>query len=428
MSPSRHHALPRRIVAGFGWLVWWLAGVAVSAPPGGLPEAAPESVGISASHLAEASTLLQTAVNEGLIAGAVAGVARNGRRVFLEAVGFLDLEQQVPMTTDAIFQIRSMSKPLTAVAALQLVEQGRLQLTEPVADYLPRFGRMFVLLDPEQPFLSAERRASRQMTIEDLLLNTAGLSHRDSVLYTQRQVRSRSESLQQMVDRMAAVPLIGDPGAQWVYSESISVLGRIIEVVSEQPLDEYLADHVLGPLEMSDTGFFVPPAGVNRIARTYNRTDSGLTPEPEMEIPITQRPPLIEGAIGIVSTVPDYLRFLQALLNGGELDGQRILSEAQVREMTRNHLPPELLPIAMSPGRPMEDRGWGYGLAVVIDADKSAFGVNKGEFGWNGSLGTYAWADPTTGTVTVLMLQIQPAGAGGLPGWFKDLIHASIIH
>lgn len=400
----------------------------LAAPPGGLPKADPLALGINPDNLDQVTELLHRHVENGLIAGAVAGVARHGQLVYLESIGWQDVEQQLPMQTASIFQIRSMSKPLTAVAALQLVEQGRLSLSDPVSRYIPRFGYMFVYINPDEPFLSAQRKPEREITVRDLLLNTAGLSHRNSVLYRQRGVRSRADSLEQLVDKVAGVPLIGDPGEQWVYSISMTVLGRVIEVVTGQELDDYFAEHVFEPLEMSDTGFFVPQEKVGQLARPYQAPTEGQTLSriAQMDIPITEDPPLLEGAAGLVSTVPDYLRFLQALLNSGELDGVRVLQAETVQEMTRNQVDAALFPFGTDPARPMLDRGWGYGLSVVVDASKSTFGVNDGEFGWNGSLGTFSWADPRTGTVAILMLQMQPAGAYGLSGQFKDLVYHSI--
>ena len=167
---------------------------------------------------------------------------------------------------------------------------------------------------------------------------------------------------------------------------------------------------------------------VDRLARIYQvpRGDAPLTQVPEMEVPITVNPPLLEGAAGIVSTVPDYLRFLQAFLNKGELDGARVLSADGVAQMTRNHIPDSALPIGLSPQNPMLDRGWGYGFSVVIDKTASAFGVNNGEFGWNGSLGTFSWADPETGTIAVLMVQVVPSGAYNLSGIFKAMVYQTI--
>jgi len=401
---------------------------ASAAPPGGLPAADPQSAGVDPVKLLQITELLQQHVDDGLIAGAVAGVSRHGNVVYLESVGWQDIEQQQSMQDGSIFQIRSMSKPVTAVAALQLIEQGRLSLDDPVSQYIPRYGYMFVLINPDEPFLSAERKPDREMTIRDLLLNTAGLSHRTSVLYRQRGVRSRADSLEQLANKVAGVPLIGDPGEQWVYSISITVLGRVIEIVSGQPLDDYLEEHIFGPLEMADSGFYVPEDKIARLARPYQvpTEDQPLTRIEEMEIPITQDPPLLEGAAGMVSSVPDYLRFLQALLNHGELDGNRILQEATVQEMTRNQVDEALFPFGTNPARPMLDRGWGYGLAVVIDESKSDIGVNNGEFGWNGSLGTFSWADPETGTVAILMMQVQPSNAYDLSGKFKNLVYDSI--
>lgn len=237
-------------------------------------------------------------------------------------------------------------------------------------------------------------------------------------------MRSRADTLEQFVEKVAAVPLVGDPGTVWVYSESTTVLGRVIEIVTGQPFDTYLQEHILGPLQMVDTAFFVPPDKVERLARIYQvpRDGGPLRRQPEMDVPITQDPPLKEGSAGLVSTVPDYLRLLQMFLNGGELDGVRVLSSDGVSEMTRNHIAPALLPIGMSPQSRILDRGWGYGYMVVIDAAKSPFSVNNGEFGWVGSLGTFAWADPETDTIAVLMLQIEPAGAHALGDKFKAIV------
>jgi len=180
---------------------------------------------------------------------------------------------------------------------------------------------------------------------------------------------------------------------------------------------------------MEDTAFYVSAAKAQRLARAYRVSpeDRSLSMLPPMAIPITQDPPLLEGAAGIVSTVPDYLRFLQALLNGGELEGQRILEQATVETMTRNHISAALMPFGTNPNNPMLDRGWGYGMAVVVDASKSSYGTNNGEFGWSGSLGTFSWADPVSGTSVVIMLQVQPAGAYAIAEKFKAMVYQSMI-
>ena len=401
----------------------------LAAPPTGLERGMPDDLGFSSQRLALVHEMLLQHVEDGRVAGLVAGVARHGEVVYLESMGWNNIEQENPMLEDSIFQIRSMSKPITAVAAMQLIEQGKMNLQDPVSKFIPSFGNARVFIDPDAADFSETRASTQEMTIEDLLLNTAGLSHRFGALYRQNEVRSRGDSLEQLVEKVAAVPLLSDPGEQWVYSISITVLGRIIEIVSGQNFDDYLNKQVLGPLQMDDTAFYVSAAKAQRLARAYRVSpeDRSLSMLPPMAIPITQDPPLLEGAAGIVSTVPDYLRFLQALLNGGELEGQRILEQATVETMTRNHISAALMPFGTNPNNPMLDRGWGYGMAVVVDATKSSYGTNNGEFGWNGSLGTFSWADPVSGTSVVIMLQVQPAGAYAIAEKFKAMVYQSMI-
>lgn len=410
-------------------LLWILMLHTASLAASGMERGSPEQLGFSSQRLALVHEMLGQHVDDGRVAGLVAGVARHGKIVYLESMGWNDIGQENAMVENSIFQIRSMSKPITAVAAMQLVEQGKMRLDDPVSKFIPSYGEMQVFLDPAVADLTQTRRSEREMTIEHLLLNTAGLSHRFGALYRQNKVRSREDSLEELVEKVAEIPLIGEPGEQWVYSISLTVLGRVIEIVSGQKFDEYLNEHVYGPLEMSDTAFFVSSGKTERLARAYRISpeDKSLSLLPQMDIPITQDPPLLEGAAGIVSSVPDYLRFLQALLNGGELDGERILQAATVQAMTQNHIPKALMPFGTNPSSPMLDRGWGYGMAVVVDAQKSAYGSNNGEFGWSGSLGTFSWADPASGTSVVIMLQIQPAAAYNIASKFKAMVYQSMI-
>lgn len=391
-----------------------------------LPRAEPEALGFSPARLALITETLKHYVDAGHVPGVVAGIARHGSIVYLESLGWQDVEHQRVMRSDAMFEIRSMSKPIVSLAVMQLIERGQLQLDDPVARYIPSFGDLAVFEDPAD-YHGPTRPASRDITIADLLLHTGGLSHRNGALYTSRAVRSRADTLAQLVEKVAQVPLIADPGSVWNYSISTTVLGRVVEIVSGQALDDYLQASILTPLNMTDTGFFIPPDKHERRVHIYRLAADGMQREPDMAIPITQDPPLLEGAAGMVSTVPDYLRFLQAFMNGGELDGQRLLSEAGVELLTTNQLPEEVLPIALNPQNPMRDLAWGYGFSVVIDEAQSGFARNNGEFGWNGSLGTFSWADPTTGTVAVLMLQIQPSGAYNLSALFKSLVSQAIL-
>ena len=406
-----------------------LSTASLAAPDSVLERGTPEDLGFSAQRLALVHEMLAQHVEDGRVAGLVAGVARHGKVVYLESMGWNQIEQGNSMLENSLFQIRSMSKPITAVAAMQLVEQGKMKLGDPVSKYIPSFAEMQVFLDPVAADFTQTRASEREMTIEDLLLNTAGLSHRFGVLYRQNEVRSRGDTLEELVEKVAAVPLVGDPGEQWVYSISLTVLGRVIELVSGQEFDDYLDEHVYGPLEMTDTAFYVPEEKAERLARAYrvSSADRSLSLLPQMAIPITEDPQLLEGAAGIVSSVPDYLRFLQALLNGGELDGERILQTGTVESMTQNQVPEALMPFGSNPNNPMLDRGWGYGMAVVVDETMSAYGTNNGEFGWSGSLGTFSWADPVSGTSAVIMLQIQPSGAYNIASKFKAMVHQSMI-
>jgi CubicO group peptidase (beta-lactamase class C family) len=390
-----------------------------------LPRAEPETLGFVPARLALITDTLQHYVDAGHIPGLVAGIARHGRIVYLESLGWQDVEQQIPMRSDAMFQIRSMSKPVVSLAVMQLIESGQLGLDDPVSRYIPAFADMRVLADATGSDATT-RPASRQMTVSDLLLHTSGLSHRTSALYVSRGVRSRDEPLSQLVEKVAQVPLIADPGTLWSYSISTTILGHVVEIVSGLPLDDYLQASILEPLNMPDTGFHIPADKLTQRVHIYRLGADGMQREPDMDIPITRAPPLLEGAAGLVSTVPDYLRFLQAFMNHGELDGQRILTETGVELMTQNQLPDAVLPIALNPQRPMRDLGWGYGFSVVIDEAESGFARNNGEFGWNGSLGTFSWADPQTGLVAVLMMQIQPSGAYNLSALFKSLVSQSI--
>lgn len=392
----------------------------------GLPRVEPEQAGMSSARLALLDSTLKHYVDNGHVPGFVAGIARHGKLVYLQSAGWQDIEAQQPMQDNAMFQIRSMSKPIASLAVMQLIGQGRLNLTDKVSQYIPSFADMEVFDDPTD-FNSTTHKPQREITIEDLLLHISGLSHRDRPLYQSRQVRSRADTLAQLVEKVAAVPLIAEPGTLWNYSISTTVLGRIVEIVSGQDFDDYLQAQVLTPLNMPDTGFYVEPDKLTQLTQVYRISEGVLLREPQMDVPITADPPLKEGAAGMVSTVPDYLRFLQAMLNGGELDGSRVLNPELVRLMLTDQLPAAVLPISLNPPAAMADLGWGYGFSVVIDGSKSGFMRNTGEFGWNGSLGTFSWADPQTGISAVLMMQVQPSGAFNLSSLFKSLAWQAMI-
>jgi len=349
--------------------------------------------------------LLKQEIAERKIAGAVAAVSRHGTVVYQQAVGVQDLETRVPMTERTLFRIYSMTKPVTAVAVMMLREAGRFDLDDPVSKYLPAFTHTQVLTSS-----GSLRPPSREVTIRDLLLHTSGLSHRTAELYQQQHVRVRTDTLPQFVEKIARAPLMEDPGTRFRYSEGTTVLGRLVEIWSGQPFDVFLDERIFKPLGMTDTGFWVRPAQRARLAAVYQSArDGGLTPfEIEPDAPFTERPNLLEGAVGLVSTVPDFVRFSQLLLNRGELNGARLLSAKTVEMMTANGLPDAVL--RARNGR----RGWGLGNVDIA--------MDTGEYGWDGTAGTVFSIDPRRESITILMWQTVPADPGGLRGRLKMLV------
>ncbi len=378
-----------------------------------LPRVAPDAVGLSAPRLRDATALLNQFVSDAKIAGAVAAVARKGRVAYLEAVGVQDLKTRTPMSPRSLFRIYSMTKPVTAVAVMMLHEQGKFRLDDRVAKYLPAFASIRVIASDGQT-----TPATRAMTIEHLLLHTSGLSHRTSDLYRHEQVRSRSQPLQTLIDNLARVPLMEEPGTRYRYSEATSVLGRLIEVWSGRPLDVFLDERIFRPLQMADTGFVVRPDQTTRWTTVYAPAEGGgLVPTETETVPFTERPALLEGAVGLISTVPDYLRFSQMLLNHGVLDGVRLLQPSTVERIVANGLPDDVLRLR---GGSM---GWGLANVNVVIAPASPL---RGEYGWDGTAGTIFWNDPAREMVTILMTQNVPSNPDGIRQRFKTLVQSAI--
>ena len=378
--------------------------------------APPASIGLDSARLAEATALLRTLVAEGAVAGAVAGVARRDQVAYLEAVGVQDLNARTPMTERSLFRIYSMTKPITAVAVMMLHDQGRFRLDNPVSMYLPEFADLRVGAGP------AARPPARPVTVEDLLLHTSGLSHRTSDLYRELQVRSRADTLPAFVTKITRAPLMEDPGTRFRYSEATTVLGRLVEVWSKQPFDRFLEERLLRPLKMTETRFWVPPDARPRLATVYGPGPGGALAPVDIEtVPFTERPVLIEGAVGLVSTVPDFLRFARMLLNEGSLEGTRVLEAATARRIVANGLSAAVL---QTRGGKM---GWGLGnVSVVIDPSGVNYPASPGEYGWDGTAGTIFWNDPAAGTAIVLMTQSAPANPAGIRQRFKTLLQAAV--
>jgi CubicO group peptidase (beta-lactamase class C family) len=383
------------------------------------PRAAPEAVGLSQSRLTEGTDLLKRYVAEQKVAGAVAAVARRGKLTYLEAVGLQDLAARTPMTETSMFRIYSMTKPITAVAVMMLHEEGRFRLDDPVSKYLPEFNEVVVAVPGAAP-----RKPSRAITVEDLLLHTSGLNHRTSEQYRTAQVRSRRDTLPQFITKIAGTPLMEDPGTRYRYSESPTVLGQLVEVWSGKSFETFLNERIFKPLGMTDTVFYVDPARRARLAGVYSVAQGGgLTPTEIEEVPFTERGALPEGAVGLVATVPDFLRFSQMLLNKGELHGARLLKPETVERITGNGLSEAILKVR---GGGM---GWGLGnVNVVMNPAALNYPANRGEYGWDGSAGTIFWIDPSLELATVLMWQSVPANPDSLRQRFKTIVHQALMN
>ena len=391
-----------------------------------LPTATPESVGLSSERLQEATRRLQAQVDDGDIAGVVAGVIRHGRLVYLEALGDLDRGRGLAMRDDALFRLYSMTRPITSLAVMILWEEDRFELDDPVSMYLPEFADQRVFLDASNPDPAATRRRRTDMTVEHLLLHTSGLGSRGSAIYRAEQVRLRSITLPRMVGNAARVPLFEDPGTRWRYGISTTILGRLVEIWSGMPFDDFLRQRIFEPLGMTDTTFRVDPSRADRFGPAYRPGPDGvLRPYAIEAVPFTEQPALIEGGVGLVSTVRDYLRFAQMFLNGGELDGVRVLQPATVAMMTVNRVPDALLPIGF--GAPQPGRGWTLGFSVVMDADASPLPVREGTFWWDGSSGTRFFIDPVEDMVTVIMGAASPAYGNGFREAFTEAVYAAIV-
>jgi CubicO group peptidase (beta-lactamase class C family) len=390
------------------------------------PVSDPEALGFSSSRLARITAWQQAQVDAGAFSGAVAAIARNGRVAYLRAVGFRDRAKTVPLQSDAIFWIASMTKPVTSVAAMMLVEEGKLDLAAPVHQFLPELRDMMVGVERTDPASGETKLAlepqKRPMTIEDLLRHTSGLVYegggtavhklyRESGLYDTG--LARDGTLKDFVSRLARLPLAHQPGEVWEYGHSSDVLGRVIEVASGQPLDQFLDSRLFQPLGMVDTGFWVPP---EKLARLIDApVGARIRPDRDVTKPTT----LFSGGGGLVSTAADYLRFCQMLLNGGELDGARILSPATVRRMTTNALPPDI--------RFADGSTWGLGFAVRSDSAWSVVPGSVGSFTWGGAWGTYFWVDPAEQLIAIQLIHVVPDKVGQFRGAFRNLTYGAFL-
>lgn len=374
----------------------------------------PEMVGLSSSRLERIKTSMQGYVDRGTFAGILTLVARQGRVAHLETFGWQDLESKRPISADTIFRIYSMSKPITSAAAMLLCEEGRLRLWDPVWRYLPEFKNAQVMAArPDGGYDLVPAR--REVTVHDLMTHSGGLSYGSDEhsaldkLYRETLQRLDQESEQVLEKWMqgfarARLPLAFQPGTDFRYSFSIDVLGYIIQVASGQPFEDFLQERIFIPLGMPDTAFWVPPEKLNRLAVTYGPAEGGklkvIPPLGGDDITRPTRKPF--GGGGLVSTARDYVRFGQMLLNGGELEGVRLLGRKTVEWMLQNHLPAGVHPMGELAN------GFGLGGAVLLHPGLSQRPGSPGKFGWGGAANTEWWIDPAEQLQCLIMLQYMP--------------------
>lgn len=395
-------------------------------PP--LPVAEAQTLGFAPDRLPRIAAALNAEIARNALPGAVLMIARRGRLAYCETFGHLDPATRSPMPADAMFSIASMTKPLVTVGALMLAEEGRLGINEAVGKYLPQLARMQV--NPPQCDGSAGSptvAVNRQMTIEDLMRHTAGLSYGrgDKALYARypfsSDVASTKWTGREFLDQLAALPLHYQPGSMWEYSLGLDVLGLVIEAVTGMPLAKYLDEKLFRPLQMRDTSFTVPAAETLRYAKAL--AVDPLTQQPQTLRDGTTPHKFDCGGGCAVSTAADYLRFAQMLLNGGELDGARLLSRKTVAYMTSDHLGPEVDLSKLNDYPNIRGYGFGLGVAVRRSAGRGGMPSSAGEFHWAGSTGTYFWVDPAEELVTVFMAHAP----GAIRYYHRQLLHALVL-
>lgn len=421
-QPSIRHAFASAFVA---------LALTASALAQGLPVGAPESVGMSGPRLQRLSAAMKRAVDEEKVSGVVTLIARKGKIVHYENFGQLDRENKVPMPKDAIFRIASMSKAITTVAAMMLFEEGKLLLDDPVSKYIAAFKKTNVMAaattsGPDVPTVAARR----EITIRDLMTHTAGISYGSGLLEAQYKAANvymwyfadKDEPIATSIERLATLPFTSQPGERYVYGFSTDILGVVVERASGMSLDEFFRTRIFGPLKMVDSSFYLPADKASRFATVYSAGTGGLVRAPKEKMGqgdyVTGPRKSFSGGAGVLSTATDYARFLQMLLNGGELDGVRLLSPKSVQLMTSNHV-----------GNLYQEGRFGFGLGfeIVEHVGRSGRLGSVGEFGWGGAYYTKFWVDPVEKLVAVFMTQLLPSGGPALQDQFRALVNQAVI-
>jgi CubicO group peptidase (beta-lactamase class C family) len=414
--------------------------VAFPAAAQGIPKAqSPEEVGFLSPRLKRLSDRINEGVKNNELPGAVVLIVRNGKIVMFESFGFRDKEAKAPMTNDTIFRMASMTKPITTVAAMMLMEEGRLTLADPVSKYIPAFADTKVSVEKKNADGTVELGIEpqyRPMTIQDLMRHTSGLtygamgSNKVKQSYIDMKVAVPDQTNADMVAKLSKLALLYQPGTTWEYSMSTDVLGRVVEVASGMPLDKFVEERITRPLKLGDTGFEAAPEKKDRGARPQKegpKNEMPLIPE------VTLKSAWKSGGGGMVSTAADYARFLQMFANGGQLDGVRLLSRKSIDLMTANHLPLDVKMgadmwrfEALEPSARM-GQGFGLGFAVRNEEGRNPLPGSPNDYYWGGAYGTYFWHDPREHLYVVFMMQ-SPAARLQYRYLLRDLVYQALVN
>jgi CubicO group peptidase (beta-lactamase class C family) len=385
----------------------------------------PEQPAFAPDRLARLTSVMRERVAAGRMPGGVILIARNGEVVLEEAIGVLDPKTSAPMTKDAIFRIHSMTKPITSVAVMMLVEEGKVQLADPASKYFPELKTLQVGTDKNGKLELTPQ--TREMTVQDLLRHTSGLTYgifgkslvKDE--YLKEKVDARDVTSDELIARLAKVPLHYQPGSTWEYSRSTDVLGVLVERVSGQTLEAFFKERILGPLKMKDSGFWVEDANQHaRLAQPFALDPD--TKQPIDLVDVRNKPTIFSGGGGMVSTARDYLRFAQAMLNGGTLDGARILAPHTVRLMASDHLGGIRGP-GFSPGA---GYGFGLGFAVRTAEGEAVTPGSIGDYSWGGYAGTTFWIDPKERLIALWLMQ-APGARAETRTLFRTLVYSALV-
>jgi len=402
---------------------------ALAAGPPALPAAKAEAVGMSTGRLARLSGGMASLVDQGRVAGVVTMVARHGKVIEFEATGKRDIAANLPMQKDSIFRIYSMTKPITGVAMMMLFEEGKWQLNDPVAKYIPEFADLKVYGTDANGNVALKDQV-HPVTMRELMSHTGGFTYgyfsNTPVDKLQREadILNVNNTLEEMIKRVAKLPLNAQPGSEWHYSISVDIQGYIVQKLSGMPFEEFLEKRIFKPLNMVDTGFYVPADKLKRLAEFYSYGKDGRLEVVRggLNHDFSAKPALSSGGGGLVSTAADYMRFCQMLLNGGKLDGVRLISPRSVELMRTNVLPPGMQ-------TPWSGEGFGLDFGVYTDVVAAGGYYGKGTYYWGGAAGTWFWIDPTDELIVIGMIQ-QVAGTGaaavaGVPD-VRGLSHAYV--